>query len=428
MTPELHLAARLGLALGMALFMGLAFEGVYKRDVRTSPGGIRTFPLLALVGSLLYQLSPSSPLPFTVGLAAVGAWLYAHQRAEARAALAPSSGSDSTATASLVVPTANLLAYCLGPISLTQPAWVCVAATVIAVLLLESRAALHRLVFQVPADEVFTLGKFLILVGIILPLLPNHPVVPWTPITPFQVWLALVAISSLSYASYLLQRYLPSSGALWPAVLGGAYSSTATTVALAREQSQLGAPRGDLAAGIIVATAVMYLRIEVIVAIFNAPLAVLLAPALLGQCVLAVLVAVWLWYSSEKGAASSTSLPAVNPLQLGTAATFAVLFVLLALASNWMRDSFGREGVYALSLLTGLTDVAPFIINLAQGGVTDMSLRAIGAAVLLSAASNNVVKGFYALSFGGRRACLRPAIALLALGLIGLLVPLAYVR
>lgn len=418
MTLELHLAERLGLALAMALFLGVAFEGIYKRDVRSSPGGIRTFPLLAIIGALLYQLGS---LPFTVGLGAVGLWLYAHQRVLA-------SGTNGT-TASLVIPTANVLAFCLGPIALSQPPWVVVAAAVTAVLLLESREALHRLVFLVPADEVFTLGKFLILVGIVLPLLPDHPVVPWTPITPFQVWLALVAISSLSYASYLLQRYLPSSGALWPAVLGGAYSSTATTVALAREMRQLGTPRAELAAGIMIATAVMYLRIEVIVAIFNPQLALVLLPGLGGQCLLAGLLAAWLWTRREKTPQPhATQLPSINPLQLATAITFAVLFVLLALASSWVRDSFGRAGVYALALLTGLTDVAPFIINLAQGSVAGMSLRAIAAAVLLSAGSNNVLKGFYAISFGGRRACLRPAIALLVLGVIGLLVPLAYLR
>ena len=102
-----------------------------------------------------------------------------------------------------------------------------VAAAVTAVLLLEGREALHRLAREVATGEALTLGKFLILVGIVLPLLPNHPIVAWTPITPFQVWLALVAVSSLSYASYLLQRYLPmKSGALLPAILGGLYSST----------------------------------------------------------------------------------------------------------------------------------------------------------------------------------------------------------
>src|SRR5580692_11338208 len=265
-------AGRLGLAIAMAVFMGLAFEGVYKREQHGSPGGIRTFPMLAALGAMLFLLDAKSLLPYVTGIAAVAIWLYAH--------IQRSSGSDSDRP-SLMIPTANLLAYTFGPLALTQPLWITVAAAVTAVLLLEGRERLHRLVLQVAPDEVFTLGKFLILVGIVLPLLPNHPIIAWTPLSPFQVWLALVAISTLSYASYLLQRYLPmKSGALLPGILGGFYSSTATTVALARRQRTAAAPSADIAAGIIIATAVMYLRIDVVVALFNPGLARVLLPAL----------------------------------------------------------------------------------------------------------------------------------------------------
>ena len=220
----------MGLAVAMAIVLGLAFEGVYKREEHSSPGGIRTFPMLTVVGIALYLLEPNFLVPYVAGLAAVGIWLYAHIRGEP---------VRDTPRPGLMVPAANLLAYALGPVALTQPSWIVVATAVAAVLLLESREALHQLVLKIPSNEVFTLSKFLILVGIVLPLVPDHPIASWTPITPFKAWLALVAISSLSYASYLLQRYLPSrSGSLWSAVLGGAYSSTATTVALARQQRQ----------------------------------------------------------------------------------------------------------------------------------------------------------------------------------------------
>jgi uncharacterized membrane protein (DUF4010 family) len=52
-----------------------------------------------------------------------------------------------------------------------------------------------------------------------------------SPVTPFRIWVAVVVISGLSYLTYLVQRYRPTkAGALLPALLGGAYSSTATTV------------------------------------------------------------------------------------------------------------------------------------------------------------------------------------------------------
>ena len=412
-------AGHMGLAVAMAIVMGLAFEGVYKREERSSPGGIRTFPMLTVLGIVLFLLEPKSLVPYVAGLAAVGIWLYAHIRSEP---------VRDTPRPGLMVPAANLLAYALGPVALTEPAWIVVAVAVAAVLLLESREALHRLVLKIPSDEVFTLSKFLILAGIILPLVPDRPIVPWTPITPFNAWLALVAVSSLSYASYLLQRYLPNrSGNLWSAILGGAYSSTATTVALARQQRQSLAARTDLAVGIVAATAVMYLRINAVVALFNVQLAWALLPALIGMFTLAAFIAAWQWLRRSRSTApAATTIDTGNPLQLGTAVTFAVLFVALALASGWVSGRFGQRGVYALAALTGLTDIDPFVLSLAQGGVAGMSLHSLGAAILVAASSNNVLKACYALVFGSARAALWPAVALFALAAVGIGVALLY--
>ncbi len=420
-TESFEQVGHIGLAVAMAVVLGLAFEGIYKREERTSPGGIRTFPMLAILGTLLYLIEPKSLVPYVAGLGAVAISLYAHIR---------TGPVRETPSPGLMVPAANLFAYALGPVALTQPLWVVVAATVAAVLLLESRETLHRVVRTIPSDEVFTLSKFLILVGIVLPLVPDHPVVAWTPITPFKAWLALVAVSSLSYTSYLLQRYLPKrSSILWSAVLGGAYSSTATTVALARAQRQLSAPRAELAGGIVAATAVMYLRINAVIALFNTQLAWTLLPALAGSFALAALIAGWQWLrSSRNAAAAPVALDTTNPLQLGTAVTFAVLFVALAAISGRVSGTFGQHGVYALAAITGLTDVDPFVLNLAQGGVAGMSVRALGAAILIAAASNNVLKGCYTLAFSGTRAALWPAVSLFALAAVGVAAALVYLR
>lgn len=427
--PQLSIAARMGLAMAMAIVMGLAFEGVYKRDERTSPGGIRTFPTLTVLGLVLYTLEPKSLVPYVAGLVAVSLWLYAH----IRSGPALREGSDDLPRPGLIVPATNLLAYTLGPAALTQPAWVVVAVAVATVLLLESRGTLHRVVREVPSDEIFTLGKFLILTGVILPLLPDHPISEWTPITPFKAWLALVAVSSLSYGSYLLQRYAPARfGALWPAVLGGAYSSTVTTVALAREQGRLGplaAVRPDLAIGIIVATAVMYLRIDAVIAFFNPQLGLLLLPAITLCFALAAAIAGWRWLRRPAEAApAAAKLPTTNPLQLGTAVTFAALYVILAIASTWVSHEFGERGIYTLATVTGLTDIDPFVLSLAQGGVAGMSLRAAAAAILVAASSNNLLKACYALAFGGARAARPAALALFLLAAVGAGLALLYAR
>jgi uncharacterized membrane protein (DUF4010 family) len=409
---SLEVADHLALALALAVFVGLAFEAVYKREPHAIPGGIRTFPLLTVLGAMLFLIDPPSLWPFLVGLGAVALWLYAHLRSEyARGGDRPT----------LVVPAVNALAYAFGPAALTQPLWLLVAAAVGAVLLMESREPLHRLAQRVPNDEIYTLGKFLILVGVILPLMPDRPIVLWTPITPLEVWLALVAISTLSYVSYLLQRYLPASGALTPAILGGAYSSTATTVALAREQKQSVTPRPELAVGIVIATAIMYLRIDVVVALFNRPLAWLLLPRVAVLAAFAAALATWQWLRGRSPTrAAPAKLPESNPLQLSAAFAFAGLFVLVALASSWVRSRFGNPGVYVLGGVAGVSDINPFVLSLAQGSAAGMSVAGVAAAILIAAASNNAMNAVYALAFGGSRACLKPALALLATAAVGL--------
>ena len=182
--PPLELAGRLTLAVGLAVFMGLAFEETYKTEERSSPGGIRTFPMLAMGGATLYMIDPAHALAFVAGLLGLAAWLHAYLRRAPKSHEAPT----------FMIPASNLIAYVIGAIALMQPPWVAVALTVAAVLLLGTRERLHRLIHIIPREELLTLGMFLILVGIILPLVPHEPVTSLTPLTPYGVWLAVVTV------------------------------------------------------------------------------------------------------------------------------------------------------------------------------------------------------------------------------------------
>ena len=178
------------------------------------PGGVRTFPLLALAGGGLFLIEPHYGAAFIAGLVAVGTWIYAYVRRELRAEKLPDG--------LFIVPVCNVIAYALGPVAITQPVWVGVTVTVASVLLLGGRQQLHDWAEQVSGREVMTAAQFLILVGIVLPLLAGKPAIPYTSITPFGVWLAVVAVSSISYASYLLQRYVFPGRSTFPMSILGA--------------------------------------------------------------------------------------------------------------------------------------------------------------------------------------------------------------
>ena len=391
---------RMLLLLGLTFFFGLAFEEFYGDHKDKPPGGVRTFPLLGLAGLGLYLIEPVRALPFTAGLVALGAWLLLYYRHRIdRTDGAPKS------SAGLMVPVCNLLAYVLGPIALVAPIWAGIAVAVAAVLLLGARDPLHDFARRLPPGELANAGKFLILTGIVLPLLPSEPVTSLTAITPFQVWLAVVAVSTLSYVSYLAQRYLlPKRGSLLAALLGGLYSSTATTVILARRLRQLPAAREQLQANIVLATAVMYARIAVIIAVFDLRLAreMIIALAPLGA---AALLLTWLCYRrGARYADEAVAPPLDNPLEIGAALTFALLFIAISLATTWARNSLGAEGLYWLAAIVGVTDIDPFVLSIAQGSAADAGAHAQTAAILIAASSNNLLKAAYTIGFAGRAA------------------------
>ena len=204
-----------------------------------------------------------------------------------------------------------------------------------------------------------------------------------------------------------------------PALLGGAYSSTATTVVLAKRQHEISAPSAELSAGIVAATAVMYVRLAIVIALFNLPLALVLAPALAVLFAAAAFLAWREWRRAGPGPAQDLAIPAANPLQLTTAFIFAALFVAIALATVWVEHLFGEAGIFTLAAIVGASDIDPFVLNLAQGGAPAMSHAAVGSAVLIAASANNLAKSGYALGFGGPGQTLRPALTLALLALLG---------
>jgi uncharacterized membrane protein (DUF4010 family) len=279
---------------------------------------------------------------------------------------------------------------------------------------------------------LITAGMFLILVGIVLPLVPHQRVSSLTPLTPYGIWLAVVTVCTLSYLSYLLQRYAPiKDAALLPAVLGGAYSSTATTVVLAKRLRETKQAPAEISAGIVAATAIMYVRIGLVVAVFDAHVALTLAPALAALCAIGAALAAYEWRrprarTGKTNVKSNLAIVSKNPLQIQTALVFAALIVVISVISAWVKGAFGESGILALSAVVGLTDIDPFVLNIAQGGVAGMSTASLSAAVLIAASSNNVAKAAYAVGFGGA-AARRPAVMLLALSGLGVIAAAIYI-
>ena len=151
-----------------------------------------------------------------------------------------------------------LITYCIGPLVITQPQWMVLLIVVTVLIFTELKETFATISQKFDRFEFITLAKFLIIAGVILPILPDGPIIRGLSLTPYKIWLAVVVISSISYASYLLKKFVfPQASIILSGILGGLYSSTATTIILAKKSKKEPQHLNQYMSGIIFATALM---------------------------------------------------------------------------------------------------------------------------------------------------------------------------
>jgi uncharacterized membrane protein (DUF4010 family) len=408
-----------GIKIVLVLFLSF-MTGLEREEHKQSPkgysfGGVRTFPLIGLIGYAVSFLSGGQVLPVTIGLAVVAAFLvlsYWHKL----------SGSLAGVTSEM----SGLTTYLIGALVYREQFWIATTLAVASMLLLELKVGLEGLTDRFAPEEVLTFTKFLLLTAVILPVLPNMPYGPFQ-INPFTVWLVVVAVSSISYSSYVIQKLTKSHGGIvLAAVLGGAYSSTVTTVVLAKRAAREEQPH-LFAGATLIASSMMYLRLAILVFLFNRGLITSLgAPfaALAGTGMLAG----WFWTRMPEVKTQETKreYEPKNPLELGAAFLFALLFVVILAATRLAITYLGSAGVYSLAALMGFTDVDPFIMGMTQSAGKSTPLAIAAAAILIAAASNNLIKGIYSYFWSDRRTGRQSLSLLLGLAVAGL-IPLFWI-
>lgn len=374
-------------------------------------GGVRTFPLIGLIGYSVALLSGAQLIPLTLGFLVVGSFLllsYWHKLSSSQAAGVTSEMS-------------GLATFLVGALIYYGHFWIATALTVASLLLLELKSALEKLATRIPSEEIFTFAKFLLLSAVILPILPNQEFGRFH-INPFKTWLVVVAVSAISYGSYVLQKVTKGrGGVVLGAILGGAYSSTVTTVVMSRRAAREERPH-LFSGGILIASGVMYLRLFALVALFNHQLVRTLAPDFLVLAGVAVGVG---WYWSRRPDASMAKIKREfepkNPLELVAAFGFAALFLAMLVATQIAVTYVGKTGVDTLAAIMGVTDVDPFIMGMTQAAGTLTPLKEAAGAILIAAASNNLIKGMYAYSLAGEKTRIEAFGLLAGLAALGLI-------
>lgn len=400
------------IAIGIGLLIGMERERVV-----SARAGLRTFGLVGMFGALSGLLGQQlgSIAPFAVGLVIIGAMIIA-------AYLRHPDPDDPGTTSEIAL----LVCFSLGAAVWYGHARVAVMLAVATTVLLYFKAQLRGIATRLGPTNWTSILQFCVLSLVILPILPNQELGPFGALNPYQIWWMVVLISGVSLAGYAALRLVDARhGAVFVGIFGGLASSTATTLLYARNARVT--PQITAMAGLVIVLAnlVMVVRVGVLTAV-AAPAALsgvllILGPAFaLGLAALA-----WSW--RELAERSEPLLPDTsNPTELRTALGFGLLYAAILFLAAWLSKIAGPGGLYALAVITGLTDVdAITLSSLRLYSLGKLQLAPASTAIGLSMLSNLGFKTALAVVIGGRSLGARVIAGMGAVG-IGLVVGLAW--
>jgi uncharacterized membrane protein (DUF4010 family) len=391
MDETLHLMVTFALSAGIGLLVGLERER--KPSVKA---GVRTFTLIAVAGSLAALLEDATDSAWSLGAGALciaGTLVAAYLQDR-------DSVRDDSGTTTVI---AALAVFFLGAVNFYGYPTLAAALGVGITILLYFKAEIDGFSHKLTGQDIRSMLQFAVLTAVILPLLPDRAFGPYGVLNPFQIWLMVVLVAAVSLSGYVAWRLtLGRHGLLLTGVLGGLVSSTATTLAYAR---QVGARSQTIPAAVLVillSNATMLVRVLVLVGVVAPDMLlralVVFVPALL----LALAGVAWRWRAIGTLPANGEETFR-NPTQLVTALSFGALYAGILVFSAWVNDLLGISGLLALAAVSGLTDVDAITLSSMQMLNRDVLTRETAlTAVAVAVGSNLVFKTVMASATGGR--------------------------
>ena len=386
------LISRLAVALGIGLLIGLE-RGWRRREgpAGSRAAGIRTFALSGLLGGVTAALGQASGgaqsvalgVVLGVGLAVYAGVITLFSRDENR-----SLGVFSATTA-----IAGMLTFALGAYAVLGDLRIAAGAAVAAAALLAAREELHGWVEKITWPELRSGLVLLTMTFIGLPILPDEPVGPFGGVNPREVWLVAIVLAGVSFLGYAAVKYFGARrGLLLAAAAGSLASSTAVTITNARHAAAAeGSPR-LLAAGVAIASAVMFLRVGAIVAALEPSMLVLVAPALLAAT-LAALGFAFAWMAQQaREARDHRGVAFRNPFDFWSVVGFALFLGAIMVLGRALGEAFGSTGAVLGAIAVGAVDVDAITVSMVRLAPETLSAAHAPLAILAAAASSTVSK------------------------------------
>lgn len=373
---------RLALALALGFLVGLERESTKIEQGSVIFGGVRTYPIISLLGFGCAWLQRSGVgLMLPVGLSVMGVLAAIAYTTKTKAG---HHGFTSEASA--------LLTFVVGAVALLADVWIAMALAVVNTVLLSEKAELETYLDSFNKVEFLAVVKFILVTVIILPVLPNQDYTPFG-LNPTRIWQIVILVSSIGFVGYFLSKRFGNKVSLWlSGILGGIVSSTATTVALGRIARKSPEHSGMALQASILASSMMYVRILVLILVINP----VFLPAMWWRLTLLFLVGVVLSFRIRPSGESEekATFPNLhNPFEIRPSIVFALMFVLLMIVTKLIEQRLGSTGLLVLSAVVGFTDITPYILSLLHPSA--QMARSVILALTIAMMSNTTAKSIY---------------------------------
>ena len=377
-------------AIAEALLIGFLIGAEREASQGEGHPGVRDFVLIALIGALCGLLQ--NPWLIVASLVSVTAMLgvfYFQVRQRS----------------GITTEMAALATYCLGFLAASPDnklgAPLAIGISIVVVGFLEAKRSLHKLVRETITEAEFNdTVRFLAVIFIVYPILPEGEFGPYQFLAPRKIWVFVILVSSISYVGYFLEKFLGATrGLKLAAILGGLASTTAATASFARNSSEEPENQPLYRQAAVIANAIQFPRLLLILLVVNPALARALWLPLAGMTAAGLLVG--LLMVRRTAADRTTSVALGNPFRLLPALTFGVMFGAILFAGKAASAAFGSDAVYWTSTLGGSLDADAVALTLADLLSRGAIAAPVGAvAVLLALFANAVVKTALALYAG----------------------------
>lgn len=331
-----------------SLAMGLLI-GLERERTPSAKAGLRTFALVALLGTLAAMLSQIVELPWLL----VAGWVVVGLMIIAAYFNNPSEESDPGTT----TVAALLMCYGLGALNWYGQTTLAIMLAVGVTTLLYFKPELRGMTQRLTRRDLVSILQFAVLTFVVLPVLPNRSYGPYNALNPHQVWLMVVLISGISLAGYVaLHLFRSRYGIALLGLLGGLVSSTATSLVYARHSRQDANMVRLAVVVILIANMVVLVRIGVVSLVVAPQVFPRLLP-ILGIGVLSGIVIMAAGWRKQRAPMELPVPETANPTEIHAALGFGLLYAVVLLASAWLTDIAGSKGMYAVALVSGLTDL-----------------------------------------------------------------------